>query len=139
MAEVLAERLRQAGYRLTAPRRAVLQVVEATREHLDYAGTLEHGRTIYPGLGRATVYRTLELLTDLGILRPIHQGDGSVRFARVENGHHHLICLNCGIAIHFDECPLTELERALEKRLRFRIQGHLLEFYGVCKECQEQC
>jgi Fur family ferric uptake transcriptional regulator len=138
MAEFLAERLRQAGYRLTAPRRAVLQVVEATREHLGYAETLEHGRAIYPALGRATVYRTLELLTDLGILRPLHQGDGSVQFARVEEGHHHVICLNCGTAIHFDECPVEELEQALEKRLRFKIQGHMLEFYGLCRECQER-
>lgn len=138
MAGVLAERLRQAGYRLTAPRRAVLQVVEATSEHLDYAEALEQGRAIYPALGRATVYRTLDLLTDLGILRPIHQSDGSVQFARIEDGHHHLICLGCGAAIHFDECPVADLEQALEKRLRFQIQGHLLEFYGLCKECQEQ-
>ncbi len=138
MAEILAERLRQAGYRLTAPRRAVLQVIEATDKHLGYAETLEQGRAIYPALGRATVYRTLELLTDLGILRPIHQSDGRVRFARVADGHHHLICLGCGAAIHFDECPLAELEQTLEKRLRFQIQGHLIEFYGVCRECQKR-
>lgn len=137
MAGVLAERLRQAGYRLTAPRRAVLQVVESTNGHLGYAETLAQGRAIHPALGRATVYRTLELLTDLGILRPIHQSGGSVQFARIEDGHHHLICLGCGAAIHFDECPVAELEQVLEKRLRFQIQGHLLEFYGLCKECRQ--
>jgi Fur family ferric uptake transcriptional regulator len=138
MAESMSERLRGAGYRLTAPRLAVLQVVEAAGEHLGYAETLERGRAIYPALGRATVYRTLELLTELGVLRPLYLGEGGVRFAHVSEGHHHLVCLDCGVAIHFDECPAGELEQALEERLGFQIQSHMLEFYGLCKECRRR-
>jgi Fur family ferric uptake transcriptional regulator len=134
----LTDRLRRAGYKLTAPRLAVLQVVEGMEEHLSYAEALERGRTVYPVLGRATVYRTLDILTDLGVLRLVHLGDGSTYFARVDGGHHHLICLSCGTAIHFDECVVDGLEQALSERLDFQIQSHMLEFYGVCRDCHER-
>jgi Fur family ferric uptake transcriptional regulator len=134
----LTDRLRRAGYKLTAPRLAVLRVVEGMEEHLSYAEALDRGRTVYPVLGRATVYRTLDILTDLGVLRPVYLGDGSTYFARVDGGHHHLICLSCGTAIHFDECVVDGLEHALSERLGFQIQSHMLEFYGVCRDCRER-
>ncbi|MBC8254239.1 MAG: transcriptional repressor [Ardenticatenia bacterium] len=77
MADQLADRLRQEGYRLTAPRRAVLQVLKEGEEHLSPAEVLEQGRVTYPALSRATVYRTLELLTGMGLLRPIYLGNGN--------------------------------------------------------------
>jgi Fur family ferric uptake transcriptional regulator len=137
MPESLTDRLRRAGYKLTAPRLAVIQVIEVTEEHLSHADVLERGRVIYPALGRATVYRTLDILTGLSVLRPVYLGDGGTRFARVEGGHHHLVCSNCGAAIHFDECVVGGLGQALSERLDFQIQSHMLEFYGLCEHCHE--
>lgn len=136
MSKLLADRLRQAGYKLTDARRAILQVVETMGAHLDYAEALERGRALYPSLGRATVYRTLNLLAGVGVLRPIRLSNGSVCFIRAEGGHHHLVCLNCGVAVHFDDCPVEELGWALARRLGFQVQSHMLEFYGLCKDCQ---
>lgn len=132
----LGERLQEAGYRLTAPRRAVLDVVERMEGHLSPPEILERGREVHADLGRATVYRTLDLLTELGVLRPIRLGDGSTRFAYVEHGHHHLICLECGAAIPFDDCVAEELGQVLAERLDFQVESHMLEFYGLCKRCR---
>ncbi len=136
MATSLVDRLREAGYRLTAPRRAVLQVLESAGQHLSPAEILQRGQAIYPDLGRATVYRTLDLLTELGILRPIYLGEGGSRIARVEGGHHHLVCLNCGSAVSFDECPIREMKQALAQRFGFQVKGHMLELYGLCQDCR---
>lgn len=135
MTTLLAERLRSAGYRLTPPRLAVLTVLEESDKHLNHADVLAEGRNIYPGLGRATVYRTLEILTDLGVVRPIYLGDQGVSFTRVDQGHHHLICTDCGTVMEFDDCVIGELQHTLAKRHQFWIRGHLLEFYGLCSRC----
>ena len=135
MTTSLAQHLREAGYRLTAPRLAVLQVLEAERQHLSPNEVLQRGRLLHPRLSRATVYRTLELLTGLGALRPIYEG-GSARVACVDGGHHHLICLGCGTAVHFDKCLLDGLEQELAEQWGFqKISSHLLELYGLCPDC----
>jgi len=134
--ERMADRLCEAGYKLTPPRRAVLQVLEESDEHLSHAQVLARGQMIYPALGRATVYRTLDLLTSLGIVRPIYLGDQSVCFTRADGAHHHLICSDCGAVIEFDECVIEGLQETISRRLNFQIRGHLLEFYGLCDRCR---
>ena len=86
---VLATKLKRAGYKLTAPRQAVEQVLEHEGEHLSPNEVLALGRQIYPQLSRATVYRTLDLLTDLGLVRPIYLGDNRQRYVTGQGGHHH--------------------------------------------------
>jgi Fur family ferric uptake transcriptional regulator len=133
----LAGQLERAGYKLTPPRLAVLQVLEETDAHLTHAEVLARGQAIYPALGRATVYRTLEILTGLGVVRPILLGERGTCFARADGGHHHLICAECGTVIEFEECTVQELQQELARRLNFLIRGHLLEFYGLCAQCRE--
>lgn len=131
----LVDRLRAAGYKITPARLAVLQVLNESAEHLVPGSVLERGRAIYPKLGRATVYRTLELLTELRILRPIHGGSEGLNFISAEGGHHHLVCADCGDTVEFDDCVADELAHDLESRFGFTIQSHLLEFYGLCAQC----
>ena len=137
MAGSMVERLQEAGYRLTGPRQAVLQVVEAEKGHLSPAEVLRRGQIIYPELSRATVYRTLEILTELGMLRPLYLGERGSQMACVVNGHHHLLCLSCGSTIHFDDCLIQQVEEMVASRLDFHIRSHLLEFYGLCRDCSE--
>lgn len=132
----LADQLERAGYKLTPARRAVLQVLEGEDAHLTHAEVLARGQAIYPVLGRATVYRTLEILTGLGVVRPIFLGERGTCFARADGGHHHLICADCGAVIEFEECTVQELQQELAQRLNFLIRGHLLEFYGLCDQCR---
>jgi len=145
----LAERLRRAGYKLTTPRLVVLDVLEGDGQHLSPAEVLKRGQAVYPALSRATVYRTLELLRELGWLRPIYLGQRGSRVARVEGGHQHLVCLDCGDVTHPEENPQTfpldasfgdELAGVLSQRLSnqassYQVKGYLLELYGLCADC----
>lgn len=130
------ERLRDAGYKITPPRLAVLQVIEQEGEHLDPAQILRRAQHIHPAIGRATVYRTLELLTQLNIVRPIYVGEHGPTYIHAEGGHHHLVCSTCGVVVDFDQCMAGEMMRELSERFGFEIQSHLLEFYGICAKCQ---
>ncbi|MGD1994783.1 MAG: transcriptional repressor, partial [Anaerolineae bacterium] len=67
--------------------------------------------------------------------RPIYLGPGGSRIARVEGGHHHLVCLACGSATSFDECPLEDVKQILAQRFGFQVKSHMLELYGLCKDC----
>ncbi|NPV08036.1 MAG: transcriptional repressor [Anaerolineae bacterium] len=134
----LEERLRQAGHRVTGARVAVLEAMQEAPpgQHFRPGQLLRLGRRRHRGLSRATVYRTLELLTSLGLLRPIYLGHADRCYIRSDEGHHHVICSGCGRVVGFEECVTKELEGRLARRLGFAIQGHLLEFYGLCGACQ---
>ncbi|MFN3980244.1 MAG: Fur family transcriptional regulator [Caldilinea sp.] len=137
MTSKLILRLREAGYKITPPRLAVLEVIQREGEHLNPQEILEQAQAIHPQTGRATVYRTLELLTNLGIVRPIYVGDSGPTYIRAEGGHHHLVCSCCGRVVDFEQCVADSMERELEERFGFRIRSHLLEFYGLCADCNE--
>lgn len=130
--------LRDAGYKITPPRLAVLESIEQGNEHLNPADVLAQARSRYPALGRATVYRTLELLTQLGIVRPIYVGESGPTYIRAEGGHHHLVCSRCGLIVDFDRCVADEMVADLSARFGFAISSHLLEFYGLCPGCRAQ-
>ena len=134
----LVQRLRAAGYKITPPRRAVIEVVLGKGEHLNPNEILQRAQDIYPQTGRATVYRTLELLTALGIVRPIYVGEHGPLYIRAEGGHHHLVCSRCGAVTDFDQCVADTMERELEARFDFQIRSHLLEFYGLCARCRHE-
>jgi Fur family ferric uptake transcriptional regulator len=132
----LLQQLRNAGYKVTPARQAVLRVIEQEGEHLDPAAILQRAQAIHPAIGRATVYRTLELLTQLNIVRPIYVGEHGPTYIRAEGGHHHLVCCECGVIIDFDQCTADEMATELAERFGFEIQSHLLEFYGRCAACR---
>ena len=131
----LVQRLRKAGYKITPPRLAVLEIILRDGQHQTPGEILRQAQAIHPNTGRATVYRTLELLTQLGIVRPIYVGENGPTYIRAEGGHHHLVCAQCGKIVDFDQCGADVLARDLEMRFGFHIRSHLLEFYGLCAEC----
>lgn len=134
--KAVLKRLRDAGYKVTPPRLAVLEVIEQKGEHLNPNEILEQAREIHPTLGRATVYRTLELLTQLGIVRPIFVGESGPTYIRADGNHHHIVCAQCGRVVDFDQCVVDQMTHDLAERFDFRITSHLLEFYGVCGDCR---
>ena len=132
----LAQKLKAAGYKLTAPRLAVIEVLENNPEHLSHSQILVKGQQIYPKLSRATVYRTMELLVALNLVRPLYLNDPTQRFVSATGGHHHLVCANCGAIIEFDYCTADQLAQKLADQYSFQIHSHLLEFQGICQACQ---
>ena len=137
MSADLAGALEARGFRLTAARRVILDTLAAGGGHVTADELTDLVRRRSTTIGRMTVYRTLELLCDLGLLRPVYQGSGAAHYVLLHDGHHHhMICSACGQVIEFDECALGELPAHIAGRHGFRVEGHLLELYGVCAACE---
>ena len=134
------QRLKQAGYRLTQARLTVLDVLESEHGHITSADVLEKVEGINKAIGRASVFRTLDLFTQLGIIRPTYIDTSlTPTYVMMHGGHHHhVICTECKRFFEFDDCGMEALTRNLEETLDMRISGHLLEFYGICAACQTQ-
>ncbi len=133
-----ARRLREHGHKLTHARLTVLDVLESSGGHLTSTALLERVNAIDRSIGRASVFRSLDLFTRLSLVRPTYI-DSSVTPTYVllpDGHHHHVICTVCGRVNEFEECDLHALARELETRFDVRIRGHLLEFYAVCAACQ---
>jgi len=131
--------LRHRGYRLTPQRRAVLEVIAGTDEHLTPADIYHRVRGRHRSIGLVTVYRTLDVLSELGLICELRTEDGgrSYLLTRPSEHHHHLVCSNCGKVVNFTGCQLGELERRLSHETGFQIDHHLLEFTGCCPDCQQ--
>ena len=128
--------LRASGNKITDARKTILNVLEELNGHPTSTEILEAVRQRDENIGRASVFRTLELFSQLGILRPIYHEANGARYVLMPDGHHHhVVCLNCHRTIEFEDCSLNELAQQLEKRLKVQLLGHLLEFYGYCENC----
>ncbi len=130
--------LRRHDYKLTRQRLAVIQVITSSQDSLTPTAVYTKIHQNHPNIGLVTVYRTLEILAKLELICEMH-GEGICRSYTISTPqhHHHLICSNCGIVIDFTGHDLSELEQSLSKESGFRIDSHLLEFFGLCRACQE--
>jgi Fur family ferric uptake transcriptional regulator len=128
--------LKGAGYKLTSPRLTVLEVLEANGGHLTSTELLTLVEAKDASIGRASVFRTLDLLAKLGILATTVYGGANIRYALMTDGHHHhMICTRCGNVVEFEDCRLGFLMVMLHQEFGFSPEGHLLEVYGVCRTC----
>ncbi|MDJ0756005.1 MAG: transcriptional repressor [Ardenticatenaceae bacterium] len=126
------------GYRLTSARLAIITALVNSAEHVTADDLADKVRQQAPHVGRMTVYRTLDLLCELGIVRPIYQGTGAAHYILMAKGsHHHLICNRCHGVIEFEECFAAMLIEEMAKRFDFHISSHLLEIHGLCENCYE--
>ena len=129
------------GYRLTAPRSAIVDAVlrHARPFSAEQLVTELSERLSGPRIGRATVYRTLEVLAAIDVLTRIVQPDGSPTYIWGTPGHrHHLVCERCGTTVTFTACPIDDLVDDLSRQTCFQIQTHVLEVFGICPTCQPQ-
>jgi len=129
--------LREHGYKLTPQRHAVLKAIAASHDHLTPEAIYEKARLSKPDIGLITVYRTLSLLSDLNLVCRVHSPGGcrGYMMRRPTEHHHHLVCSGCSKVVDFGGCDLSGLEHRLLDETRFDINGHLLEFYGLCPDC----
>jgi len=134
--------LSQHGYRLTGPRAAIVETMlrydrPFTAEQL-VAALREHPAAAGRPTGRATIYRTLEILAAVDVLTRLIQPDGHPAYIWDSLGHrHHLVCSTCGTAVAFTSCPVDELVRDLTRNTDYVIHDHMLEVFGVCPRCQQ--
>ncbi len=128
--------LREAGYRLTQPRLTVIQVLQDNDAGLKPEEVLEYGRMICASLSLVTVYRTLEILTQLGFVKRIHSERSCHSYASAGWDWHYLICQRCHRIIEFPCTGLEILLEQVEAQTGYIITQHLLELDGLCPACQ---
>jgi Fur family transcriptional regulator, ferric uptake regulator len=127
----LLARCEAAGLRLTGQRRLIAQVLEAAEDHPDVDTLFARAAARDPKISLATVYRTVRLFEEQGLLERHEFGDGRARYEDAERAHHdHLIDLATGEVIEFHD-PEIEKLKAIARRLGYRLKGHRLELYGV--------
>ena len=122
---------------MTPQRMMILEAVEAAEDHISTEEIYTRVCMRYPHLNISTVYRTLELLKEQGLVTETDMGDGRVRYHSIKKGHHHhLVCQKCGQIIDLDESVLASLKSALSKEYGFYADLKHLAIFGCCSQCK---
>jgi Fur family ferric uptake transcriptional regulator len=125
------------GYRLTPQRIMVVDALHSVESHISAEEIFTKLKEKYPYANISTVYRTLELLKELGLAAEIEIGDGIARYhAREHSKHHHLICNKCGVASELPEADLKPLAASLLANHKFKADVRHLAIFGLCSKCQ---
>lgn len=140
---VLKEDLKKKGYKLTPQRRAIVDtIIESEGKHLTAEEIYDEVKKVCPEIGLATVYRTIQLFEQIGLVSKLQLNDGCSRYEIVHSDeahmHHHLICNKCNAVIEVEDDLLEQLEDRIKKQYQFQILDHSVKFYGICKKCQEK-
>ena len=127
--------LEDQGYRSTGPRRAIIETLEKKQDGFT---AQEIGRDL-PRVGRATVFRTIKLLMESGLVCRLNLADGAPRYSLSRIGHHHhTVCAECGTVGDFRAVTVERLMRTLADDISGEVIGHRIEFYITCEECIKQ-
>lgn len=128
--------LDRAGYRLTEPRRALAAIIADHEGHFTAAQLVAETRARRLGIGRATVFRTIEAMLELGVVERIDLPDGEHAYvACTPAHHHHVVCSGCGRTAEIEDARLRFVVREVARRTGFRIDAHRLELFGSCPAC----
>lgn len=128
------------GLKATKQREEILHVFLNSSGHRNLAQIYAQVAKVHPKIGYTTVYRTLKLLTRLGLAAQRKFADGETQYEPIEGkGHHdHLICLECGKIIEFEDDALETLQKGIAQRHRFKVSHHRMELYGRCSNCKSK-
>ena len=136
--EDVTQQLAARNFRLTRQRRAVLNVIAEADSRLSPAEVYARAERSCRDLGLATVYRTLEILSELGVIRRVHMSDNCESFAPASLAHgHHVICVECGRVTEFEGCDISSVLAKAARQTGFRVEEHWLELMGTCAECTQ--
>ena len=132
MSETIIQRCESKGLRMTDQRRTIADVLEESDDHPDVEELYTRASARDPRISIATVYRTVKLFEEAGILEKLEFGDGRARYEDAERDHHdHLIDMNSGEVIEFVDEDIEALQEKIAEKLGYRLKGHKLELYGV--------
>ena len=132
MTDTILQRCEQKSLRMTSQRKIIAQVLEDTADHPDVEELYTRASKIDPTISIATVYRTVKLFDEAGILDKLEFGDGRARYEDAERDHHdHLIDINSGSVLEFVDSDIEKLQEKIANKLGYKLMGHKLELYGV--------
>jgi Fur family ferric uptake transcriptional regulator len=133
----IVKKLTEQGYRLTPQRIMIISAIESSDGHISAEEIYAQVIAKYPQVNISTVYRTLELLKQLGLVTKTDFGEGRVRYHPVGKGHHHhLVCQDCGAIIDLDETVLAPLKDVLLREYGFSADLRHLAIFGRCVKCK---
>lgn len=131
--------LSQAGYRITQPRRAILDIIAETERPLTPVEIFDLARAESSGIGLVTVYRTIEKLEELHLVEHVHHlGDCQTVFRSSEQHQHLLICTQCGSSRYFNGLEVEEQFKQISRQFGYQLTDHWLQLAGLCEECQKK-
>ncbi|SFK59185.1 Fur family transcriptional regulator [Shimia haliotis] len=132
MTDTIISRCEAKGLRMTDQRRVIAAVLQESHDHPDVEELYARASARDAGISLATVYRTVKLFEEAGILDKLEFGDGRARYEDAEREHHdHLIDINSGQVIEFVDPDIEELQERIAAKLGYKLKGHKLELYGV--------
>jgi Fur family ferric uptake transcriptional regulator len=135
-AKDIIQQLRHAGHKVTPQRITIIKNFMESSELLTPSALYVKVHDLDPTIGEVTVYRTLNILAELGLICMIHTGENTHSYiSRPPEHHGHLICSSCGKVINFTNCSVSDMERRLTAETGFKIEDHRLDFFGHCREC----
>jgi len=127
----------EAGYRLTAPRRALAGLIATRAGHFTAEELLGESRKRRLGVTRATIFRSLDVLADLGVVERLDLPTGDHAFVACEQAHHHhIVCSSCGRSTGVEDHGLERVAAAIGRSTGYRVDTHRLELFGLCPSCQ---
>ena len=133
---LLLEALDREGYRVTGPRRAVAGLITGRDGHFSAADLADDARRHGVGIGRATIFRALELFTELGVVERIELPSGDHAYVGCDpEHHHHVVCSRCGRSEEVPDLGIGAFADEVTRLTAYRVDGHRLELYGVCPSC----
>ena len=133
----IVDELKNLGYRLTPQRLMIASAIENSHDHISAEEIYSQVLGKYPNVNISTIYRTLELLEQLGLVTETDLGGGRVRYHPADKGrHHHLICQDCGTVVNLDETALSPLKDALLREYDFIADLRHLGIFGRCIKCR---
>lgn len=128
----IIKRCEAKGLRMTGQRKTIAEVLEDADDHPDVEDLYIRASSLDPNISIATVYRTVKLFEEAGILDKLEFGDGRARYEDADRDHHdHLIDLHSGEVIEFVDAEIEALQERIAKKLGYELKGHRLELYGV--------
>jgi Fe2+ or Zn2+ uptake regulation protein len=135
--EIKRRKLHGSGCKATPQRLSILKAIDGMRAQFTPRQLYQRIQKNYPDIGLVTVYRTLNLLAETGLICRMERTGKSQSYARrPEQHHHHLVCAGCDKVVDIASCGLAELEQKLARDTGFAISEHHLEFMGLCQQCQ---
>ena len=133
----IVQALDAGGYRLTGPRRAVADLIAEHDGHFTAAELESDARDRRLGLSRATLFRALDLLTELGVVERLDLPTGEHAYVPCARAHHHhVICSRCGRTTEVEDCGVADAVGEIARRSGYRIDTHRLELFGLCRHCR---
>ena len=134
----LIEALRNKGYKATPQRIAICRFALSSREHPSVQRVYEEVKEIHPTISLATVYKTLHILTELGLIQELDFSNGQARFDSYVEPHVNLVCLRCGNIRDMEDPAAREMVARIAATAEFTRTGQRLDVYGICKTCRSR-